>query len=1175
MPTSGEIAQMFASQQAAFASQNVFASQIGISAPGMGLGAYGRGPGQFQPMPGGAPPVWSYAPTGMLGPGYGGGNQFAGGMMSGIGGAASLGGIGLGLAAGFGKLGPLGHLFDPFGAAMGGFKAAGGFAGGAGAFGAGALAAMPAIGLGMAASHVVGSFVHGGQQQAGIAREMGQFNFFNPMSRTGSGFTRDDAQMVGSRIRELAHIPEMMTSVEELTRLLPNLRKAGTFQGVKEITEFQSRFNDSIKTIKVMSKMLGTTMEQASEFFAHSSSVGFLGKQAQLQNVLNAQFTSGVTGMSLGQVMGAQQQGAQMGVQLGVGRRLGAQAITANIQRLGFAQQTGAIGEGDLEDITGLQGPEAVAAAGTRLTQAAIGMTQNSAAGRLAMMGLAKFDSSGKAIGIDADLVQQFREGRLSVDDLKRRVSSLTDTQKISATARAGSLGALTAAHAGPEVLGQILQQVMTDRFGGNSAKADEALNLLMQRNGLTEREADVFKKTMGQSATGMEDLARIKQREALIAEKYSPGAYWQKFKTALRNVTTAPFEEAGASVYNAIGKEYDKFFDDVVGRHMVTLSKEGADSFAKALAGNSAELRRELGRLHGVNLDVKGIARDTRYSWSGAAATGINVATLGLASVINPDLRKQLSMLGGPSDEEIAADEQARARSLRQRAVGGTMAGAQAANRLSGFGFLGGAVEEWQLGQKTEDRTNAAKMFTGLSETFHGKIVDDLARFADPDKRMLVEGAVSRGDVKQLSALTGMTEEQMMRKGGTAVKAALLARRKLGDAAEGASLGSIVAGAAAGGAGFSIGNVRKDMAYDLGVVAQGSIYTEKEIQAAQEHTRGELRKVFGDDSALAASPNARRAAGLLANSGDKRFVDDINNASISTIQSMMLKKFNVNLNEEEAKGVKDAASRIKELGADSVKHLVGAAELADSLGNDQVVRKRTRDAAQRFQEGLNSSGFAEGSAEMKAAGGIAAALSDMGNFTDSNDLMGSKSEAMRSALGEAIKTARGLKGDARKKFIAGLGSFGGIVSKGADSESALSGKKGVSVDKLASALGLGEADRGKLEETLKDVGLAGVKGLDFSTEEGKAKLHQIESKVSGMRAAGVIATGGSTTTSKDAEIMTTLKAMQETSKLQTTMLIVANKDKFGKGSYEEALKSNGAKMDSDGKVVFTKPEEK
>ena len=181
----------------------------------------------------------------------------------------------------------------------------------------------------------------------------------------------------------------------------------------------------------------------------------------------------------------------------------------------------------------------------------------------------------------------------------------------------------------------------------------------------------------------------------------------------------------------------------------------------------------------------------------------------------------------------------------------------------------------------------------------------------------------------------------------------------------------------------------------------------------------------------------------------------------------------------------------------------------------------------------------------------------------------------MRAALGEAINVARGLKGDARKKFLAGLGSFGGIVAKGAESESALSGKRGVSVDKLASALGLGEGDRSKLEETLKEVGLAGVKGLDFSTEEGKAKLHEIESKVSTMRASGVIATGGATTTSKDAEIISTLHQLHETPQLQTTMLIVANKDNFAKGSYEEALKSNGAKMDSDGKVVFVKPEVK
>lgn len=1200
MPSSGEIAQMFASQQAAFASQNVFASQIGINGPGMGLGAYGGGgsfAGRFQQAPGGAPPVWSYAPTGMLGPGYGAGNQFAGGVMSGFGGAATIGGVGLGLAAGFGKLGPMGHLFDPFGAAMGGFRAAGGMAGGMGAFGAGALAAMPAIGLGMAASHMVGSFVHGGQQQAGIAREMGQFNFFNPMSRTGSGFTRDDAQMIGSRIRELAHIPEMMTSVEELTRLLPNLRKAGTFQGIKEIGEFQTRFNDSIKTIKTMSKMLGTTMEQASEFFAHSTSVGFLGKQAQLQNVLNAQFTSGVTGMNMGQVMGMQQQGAMMGVQLGVGRRLGAQAVTSNAQRLGAAQMAGVIGEGDLEDITGLQGPEAVQAASQRLTQAAIGMTQNSAAGRLAMIGLAKFDSSGKAIGIDEDLVNAFRDGKLSISELKTRVSRLSDTQKISATARAGSLGALTAAHAGPEVLGRILQQAMADRFGGDSAKADEALNMLMQRNGLTEREADVFKKVMGQSATGMEDMARIKQREALIAEKYSPGAYWQKFKVALRNVTTAPFEEAGASVYNALGKEYDKFFDDVVGRHMVTMSKEGAEGFAKALAGNSSEFRRELGRLHGINLDTKELGR-TRYSKAGAYNALLQVGTLGIINLVEPNLREKIE--ASLDEQEFGEERRSYAGRQAGRAAGLGSGDVDRLSRLAKLGSSGGAggrldrlrrynSDTGRAALSTEDMSDRAKVMGALTDDLQSELESGVIGKVAEGKRGDLRAALARGDYAAVQALTGLSQNQMMAgQGGSVLQQYAVMRAKADKAGGGAGeafAGVGVAGAVAAGTVGSMGGNLKGMLKDDLFTVGGKPADPtniKDLQAAQEETKKNIRGRFGDTSALATSRKARQVAlDLLDPEKGKENADlrrDITGAkNISTVKQLIAQKYGITLTDEEAEGVKAAAG-----GGAAERDILGKAELAEMRGDDKVIKDRAIEASGAFSDSVRAAKFAAGSKEEASATAIQEALKGLGSFEGEADKE-AKSGVMREALGGAISHARALLKSGNKKayqkFIAGLGAFGRTVSQGAESESKLSGQNNVSFDKLAASLGItDEAGKAKLREVVdSNADTKGLNAFNFEGEEGGKKLHAIEQSVAGMRASGVITRGGGTvsTKDKDQEIISTLKQMQETSKLQTTMLIVANKDKFAEGSYAAALASSGAKTNDKGQVVFTKPEEK
>src|SRR5690606_12220328 len=125
-----------------------------------------------------------------------------------------------------------------------------------GALGAGAMTAMPIMAAGMLASRGVSAFVQGGQQQQMIGNQLAQnFQFFNPAARGGMGFTRDDSKAIGDQIRSLSHIPEMMTSVEELTKLLPKLKSMGVMQGVRDAAEFSQRFKESVKTIRDISRM--------------------------------------------------------------------------------------------------------------------------------------------------------------------------------------------------------------------------------------------------------------------------------------------------------------------------------------------------------------------------------------------------------------------------------------------------------------------------------------------------------------------------------------------------------------------------------------------------------------------------------------------------------------------------------------------------------------------------------------------------------------------------------------------------------------------------------------------------------------------------------------------------------------------------------------------------------
>lgn len=596
--SSGDVAQMFAAQNSMFMGQNSYAQSIGVTPPmygQAGLSGWGSGGSSNLRTP------FSYSPAASFGGGFGGGSRFAGGAMSALGGAAAIG---------------AGMAFDPFGSFLGG--AVGGLArGGIGAaLGGGMMAAAPMIPIAAAAQLSIGSMMRGGQQQGMINTTLGQnFNFTNAASRTGVGFTRDDAKSIGDMVRSISHIPEMMTSVEELTRLMPRLKASGVMQGVKNATEFQYRFKEAISTIRDMSKVMGSTMEEAEQFFAHSRSLGFMGRNAQLKNTMNAQLTSGLTGMSASQVMQLQQGGAGMAQQFGARRSLGVQAVTNIAQRIGLAQREGTLDEGLIENVTGLSGAEGVQAASQKMAGFLMQMSQT-APGRAIMAGAVKFDERGRAVGLDENIIKRLNEGRMSLDELKSRGSNLTGAQKISFMARSSDLGA---DFAGKVDMGKFMQTLVGNKGG-------DAANLVLQR--LTGGQASAqdidLMMSIGGASGGAEgelgQMGRLRAREAAFRERTDPSAILRRVKTRLRASTLGAMEQAGAKIYTELGKAYDSFIDDLVGRHAVTLSKEGADAMARAMSGGGREdVKQMLAAAHGL----QGQTADTSLLGKAAGAIG------------------------------------------------------------------------------------------------------------------------------------------------------------------------------------------------------------------------------------------------------------------------------------------------------------------------------------------------------------------------------------------------------------------------------------------------------------------------------------------------------------------------------------------------------------------------
>lgn len=621
-----------------FMGQTQFAQNIGISNPGLSLASWGTDPRQRafgqQGTMGGHAPV-SYASGGMGGPGYGGGSKFAGSALSwGAGGASGLlslaanpigafmGGMGMGGAGTTGFMHGAADLMGASGATRGlGMMAGGGLMGGA--FAAGATF-LPAY----AAQKAIGAYAGGAQQQQMIQTQLGGFQFQNSQSRTGQGFSREDALQIGNQVRSIAHIPEMMTSVEELTRLIPKLKSAGVMSGVRDAAEFNARFRESVKTLREVSRVMGSTMEEASKFFEHSRSVGFLGRTDQLKNVMNVQFTAGQTGMSEQQVMQLQQGGAQMAVGRGIRRSVGATAVTNMAQMFGRGMQSGRIGQSDLEDMTGAQGEAAVGAAAQQMTEKLARFAESTGAGKASMMGLAEFDEKGRYVGINKELARKYAAGEVTKEDLMRRVANFTGQQKIAATRKVGSMAIEFAGATGPGGAMSFMANVLAE--GGHTG---ESAKYMMQRYGFSEVEVDVMSQMQGMQGMGGEErqkkaFERKRQMEADIQDRTDPSKIMARIGTKMKSgLGLQRAEEEGAKMFSVIGKAYDEFVDDVVGRYSVGLSEKGAQRLLQSFQSQKGkDDMKALFALKAPQLTTVGGDRVQPQTWGQKLSSGMGL---------------------------------------------------------------------------------------------------------------------------------------------------------------------------------------------------------------------------------------------------------------------------------------------------------------------------------------------------------------------------------------------------------------------------------------------------------------------------------------------------------------------------------------------------------------------
>lgn len=646
MATSQEIAQQIADQNSWFLQQHALASQIGQDpmAFRQGGGYFGGGVPVMPQHPGmiGSPGAFSYnqGPTGAYSFGNAMGRFGAAAL-----GAAPIAATGM-WEAGMAAAGVSSPLTNPF-AAYGMARAAGFGIGGS--IGLAGLAMAPATYAGFAMNNIV----TGSRQQAMVNTALSPYNFVNTQAMSGQGFSRQDALTISSKIRQLGQIPELLTSFDEITRLLPMMKQSGVMNGVRDATEFSARMKETISTLRDVSKVLGSTMEEAGEFFVHSRRVGFLGRQAQLQNVMNAQVTMSATGMNRQQEMAMSETAAAFGTAIGGNRRLSVVAAQRLASNIGLATRSDPRLLETITNMTGKEDPGAAAAdASVQLMNRGINV-MGTGPGRYLLAGLSKFNEDG-TVDIDEDRLRDFM---LTGDRgaLGRRASGVLASRKnvIAFERNQTKLAQKAIAAGGLEGFAKMMQ-------GALGTDTDAALLVMQNQFGFTEEQTDLLKGLLDKGTAGLEqeklDIAQMTARNASRMER-SPGALWARMKTKMRNTFVEGLRQEGAEVHSKIGRYFDEMFQDFFDDAVIQVSEKSRKEFVRAFEtgdmsqfGGAVDMA-AYGRISGDSSFTKWLANS---SMGGFALTGGSRSSGLTAEAARRDMSYRLFDTSGATQQQI-----------------------------------------------------------------------------------------------------------------------------------------------------------------------------------------------------------------------------------------------------------------------------------------------------------------------------------------------------------------------------------------------------------------------------------------------------------------------------------------------------------------------------------------
>jgi hypothetical protein len=532
-----------------------------------------------------------------------------------------------------------------FGLSAGGAAIGGGLGallgGPAGLIGGAAMGALPAFPV-LAGMAAVGAGAYGlGQMQQGMGQAntmqqaLGGYNFSNPGSMTGQGFSQGQSGQITNMMRSMG-AGLGAGGFSELAQAAAALPEMGLMQGVRDAEEFQKKFRSLMSTVKSMTTVLGVSMQEALPFFQGLRSSGFYNQQDIVSQSVNRQL-AGSVGISGPQFMGTMNQGAAIAQSYGARRSAGASLNQSVAMGIGLGVQEGILDE-DLvtEAAGGRMGGEAYSYLASRMTQQTMQFTTGTK-GRKMLRALGEIKDGRYTGSIDKGQLTRWRSGEIGMGNLGGdRGGSDKSFKAMESRLRGGA-----AASMGTDIIGQMVESSLGDE-SLEGVERDDAVALLMQKyTRLGQAEAELYT-DMAKSSRELSRERGIKASqvvdrqisEAQLRRTGLRAQYRKHVGAPWSSAIAQPLQGMGQALTGNIERETQGFFDSVYGRYTQEVTQESRDAFqwGMGLQGGGGSM----GGIGGLNYGTAGGVAGALGGAASGAALGAGIG-LGMGAWLGP----------------------------------------------------------------------------------------------------------------------------------------------------------------------------------------------------------------------------------------------------------------------------------------------------------------------------------------------------------------------------------------------------------------------------------------------------------------------------------------------------------------------------------------------------------